>query len=124
MWSSLRDPWGRRKDLSAQGLHVPTGGELSAPAVHHIQLFAAVVVVTGVGVSSEDILKDLLGGLIPEVPFSHGRVTFVNLLLARSATKRQAILGGLLTPLADALRELDDLSTFRGTMVTVGMDRA
>jgi hypothetical protein len=44
MWSSLRDPWDRRKDLSAQGLHVPTGGELLAPAVHHVQLLAAVVV--------------------------------------------------------------------------------
>jgi hypothetical protein len=30
----------------------------------------AVVVITGVGISSEDVLEDLLGGLIPEVPFS------------------------------------------------------
>jgi hypothetical protein len=48
----------------------------------------AAVVITGVGVSSEDVPEDLLGGLIPEVPFSHGRVTFVDLLLARPATRR------------------------------------
>jgi hypothetical protein len=65
-----------------------------------------VVVVTGVGVSSEDVLEDLLGGLIPEVPFSRGYVTFVDLLLARPASRRRVILGGLLAPLADALREL------------------
>jgi hypothetical protein len=88
MWSSLRDPWGRRKDLSAQGLHVPTGSELLASAIHHVQLFAAVIFITGVRVSSEDVLKDLLGGLIPEVPFSRGRVAFVDLLLARSVTRQ------------------------------------
>jgi hypothetical protein len=60
MWSSLRDPWDRRKDLSALGLDVPTGGELLAPVVHHVQLLAAVVVVTRVGVSSENILEEPL----------------------------------------------------------------
>jgi hypothetical protein len=124
MWSSLRDPWGRRKDLSAQGLYFPTGCELPAFAVHHVQLLAAVVVITEVGVSSEDVLKDLLGGLIPEVSFSRGRITLVDLLLARSATRRCAILGGLLAPLGDALRELDDLSALRGAVAAVGMDRA
>jgi hypothetical protein len=124
MWGCLWDPWGRLKDLAAQGLHVPTGGELPASAIHHVQLLAAVVVITEVGVSSEDVLEDLLGGLIPEVPFSRGQVTFVDLLLARPATRRQAILGGLLVPLADALRELEDLSAFRGAVATVGMDKA
>jgi hypothetical protein len=66
----------------------------------------------------------LLGGLIPEVPFSHSCITFVDLLLARPAMRRRAILGGLLAPLADALRELEDLSTFRGIVATVGMDKA
>jgi hypothetical protein len=61
MWSSLRDPRDRRKDLSTQGLDVPVGGELPAPAVHHVQLLAVVVVVTGVGVSSENILEVPLG---------------------------------------------------------------
>jgi hypothetical protein len=88
MWSRLRDPWDSRKDLAAQGLHVPTGGELPASAIHHIHLLAVVVVITGVGVSSEDVLEDSLGGLILEVPFSRGRVTFVDLLLARLAIRR------------------------------------
>jgi hypothetical protein len=107
-----------------QGLHVPTGGELPSSAIHHVQLLAVVIVITRVGVSSEDVLEDLLGGLIPEVPFSRGRVTFVDSLLARPVTRRRAILGGLLAPLADALRELEDLSAFRGVVATVGMDRA
>jgi hypothetical protein len=119
MWGCLRDSWDRRKDLAAQGLHVRTGCELPAFAIHHVQLLAAVVVITGVGVSSEDILEDLLGGLIPEVPFSRGRATFVDLLLARPATRRRAILGGLLAPLADALRELEDFTVFRGVVATV-----
>jgi hypothetical protein len=66
----------------------------------------AVVVITEVGVSSEDVLEELLRGLIPEVSFSRGYITFVYLLLARPASRRRAILGGLLAPLADALREL------------------
>jgi hypothetical protein len=123
MWGCLRDPWGRRKDLSAQGLHVPTGGKLPASAIHYVQLLAAVVVITGVGVSSEDFLENLLGGLIPEVPLSRGHVAFIDLLLARPATRRRAILGGLLAPLADALRELQDLPAFRDAMATVGVDR-
>jgi hypothetical protein len=112
MWGCLRDPWGRQKDLAAQGLHVPTGGELPASTIHYVQLLAAVVVITGVGVSSEDILEDLLGGLILEVPFSRGQVTFVDLLLARPAPRRRAIPGGMLAPLTDALHELQDLSSF------------
>jgi hypothetical protein len=80
--------------------------------MHNVQLLAVVVVITGVGVSSEDVLEDLLGGLIPEVPFSRGYVTFVDLLLARPAPRRRAILRGLLTSLADALPELQDLSAF------------
>jgi hypothetical protein len=88
MWGCLRDPWGRRKDLSVQGLHVPTGGQLPASAVHNLQLLAAVVVITRVGVSSEDFLENLLRGLILKVPFSRGYVTFVDLLLARPAPRR------------------------------------
>jgi hypothetical protein len=100
------------------------GGELPASAIHHVQLLAAVVVITGVGVSGEDVLEDLLGGLISKVPFSHGQVAFVDLLHAEPATRRRAILRGLLAPLADAFRELQDLSAFRGAVATVGVDRA
>jgi hypothetical protein len=61
VWGCPRDPWGRRKDLAAQGLHVPTGGEFPASTVHHVQLLVAVVIITRVGVSSKDVLGDLLG---------------------------------------------------------------
>jgi hypothetical protein len=61
MWSSLWDPWSRRQDLAAQGLDVPAGGELPAPVVHDVQLLAVVVVVPGVGISGEDVLKVPLG---------------------------------------------------------------
>jgi hypothetical protein len=57
MWGSLWDPRDRRNDLSAQGLDVPAGGELPAPVVHEVQLLAAIIVVTGVRVPSEDILQ-------------------------------------------------------------------
>ena len=124
MWSSLRDPRDRRKDLSTQGLNVPMGGKLPASAIHYVQLLAAVIVLTRIRVSSEDFLENLLRGLIPEVPFSHGQVAFVDLLLSRPATRQRAILGGLLAPLADALHELQDLSAFRGAVATLGVDRA
>jgi hypothetical protein len=104
MWGCLQDHWGRRKNLAAQGLHVPARGELPASAIHDVQLLAAVIVITKVGVSSEDVLEDLPVCLIPKVPLSCGCVSFVDLLLARSVTSRRAILGGLLVPLADALR--------------------
>jgi hypothetical protein len=100
------------------------GGELLASAIHNVQLLAVIVVITGVGVYNEDVFENLLGGLIPEVPFSRGYVTFVDLLLARPTLRWRAIPGGLVAPLADALRELQDLPTFRGAMATVGVNRA
>jgi hypothetical protein len=124
VWGHLQDPWGCRQDLAVQGLHVPTGGELPAPAVHYVQLLVVVVVVTGVGASSEDVLEDLLGGLILEVLLSRDHVIVVDPLLARSATGWGAILGRLLAPLADALRELDDLTALRGAVATVGVHMA
>jgi hypothetical protein len=113
-----------RKDLPVEGLDVPVGGELPAPAVHHVQLLEVVIIITGVRVSSEDVLEDLLGGLIPEVPFSRGHITVVDPLLARPTTRWGAILGCLLASLADALRELDDLAALRGAVATVGVHRA
>jgi hypothetical protein len=65
VWGYLRDLWGHRQDLAAQGLHVPAGGELPASVVHHVQLLTSVSIITGVKVSSEDVLEDLFGGLIP-----------------------------------------------------------
>jgi hypothetical protein len=100
------------------------GGELPASAIHYVQLLAAVVVITRVGVSSDDVLENLIGGLILEAPFSRGQLAFVDLLLARPAARRRAIPRGLLVPLADALHELQDLPAFRGAVATVGVDRA
>ena len=100
------------------------GGELPASAVHNVQPLAAVIVTTRVEVSSDNVLKDLLGGLIPEVPFAHGQVTFVDLLLARPTTRWRAIPRGLLASLADALCELLDLPALRGAMASVRVDRA
>jgi hypothetical protein len=61
MWSIFRDPRDCRKDLSAQRLDVPAGGELLAPTVHDVQLLVTVVVFTEVEVPSEDILQVPLG---------------------------------------------------------------
>jgi hypothetical protein len=62
--------------------------------------------------------------LISEAPFSRGHITVVDPLLARPAVRWGAVFGRLLAPLADALRELDDLAAFGGAMVTVGVHRA
>jgi hypothetical protein len=62
--------------------------------------------------------------LIPEFSFSRGYFTVVDPLLTRPTTERGAILGRLLASLSDAFRELDDLATFRGAVVIVGMHGA
>jgi hypothetical protein len=62
--------------------------------------------------------------LIPEVPFSRDHLTVVGPLLARPAARWGAVLGRLLVPLADALRELDDLAALGGTVATVGVHMA
>jgi hypothetical protein len=59
--------------------------------------------------------------LIPEFSFSRSHLVIVDPLLSRLATGRGAILGRLLVPLTDALRELDDLVAFRGAVESVGM---
>ena len=76
--------------------------------VHHVQL-ALVVAKVGVGLG-EEVLQDLLGGLVPKLPLTHGSLAITGLLLAEPLMlQRQAILGGLLTPLVGTLRELLDL---------------
>jgi hypothetical protein len=62
--------------------------------------------------------------LIPEVPFSRSHLAVVDPFLARSAARWGAVLGRLLAPPADALRELDDLETLCGAMATIGVYRA
>jgi hypothetical protein len=45
----------------------------------------------------------------------------VDPFLVRPAARRGTVLGGLLVPLADALRKFDDLATLCGAMTTVGV---
>ena len=62
--------------------------------------------------------------MIPELSFPRGYLVVVDPLLARPTTGWGAILGGLLAPLADALRELDNLVALRGIVATVGVHRS
>ncbi len=66
----------------------------------------------------------VVGGLIPEVPFSRGHLAVVHLFFARSATRWGAIFGRLLALLTDALRKVNDLATFLSVVATVGVHRA
>jgi hypothetical protein len=114
----ILDPWGAHKGFWGKAGFSPVDREGRG------LLVARLVVITGVGVSGENVLQDPLGWLIPEVQISRGHLTDVDPFLARSATRRGAILGGLLAPFADALHEFDDLATLRGAMATVGVYRA
>jgi hypothetical protein len=58
---------------------------------------AQLVVIARVGVSGENILQDPLGWLIPEVRFSRSHLAVVDPFLARPASRRGVVLGGLLT---------------------------
>jgi hypothetical protein len=121
VWSSFGDPWDRRKNLPSQGLDTPAGDELPASAVHYIHLLAAIVVIAGVRVSSEDVLKVPFGRLVVEVSSIHNRGFFVGPLLARPVVRRRDVLGGLLAPLADTSREFDNFTAVGGTVATVGV---
>jgi hypothetical protein len=79
---------------------------------------------TGVGASGEDILQVPLGRLIPEVPLSHGHLAVVHLFFARSTVRWRAIFGRLLAPLTDAFCKVNDLTTLRGAVATIGVHRA
>jgi hypothetical protein len=57
--------------------------EVSSQLPPYITYSFLLGIITGVGVSSEDVLEDLLGGLISEVSFSRGHFTVVDPLLAR-----------------------------------------
>jgi hypothetical protein len=89
-------------------------GARDPPGVH-------LVVFTGVEASGENILQVPFGRLIPEVPLSRGYLAVVDLFFARSATRWGAVLGRLLPSLADTFREVNDLATLRGAVVTVGV---
>jgi hypothetical protein len=87
-------------------------------------LWARLVVFTRIGASNKDILQVPLGRLIPEVPLSRGHLTVVHLFLAGAATRRGAVFGRLLAPLADAFCEGNDLAALRDAVATVRVHRA
>jgi hypothetical protein len=122
--AALGTPRDHRKNLPSQGLDVPMGGELPTSATHYVQLLAAVVVVARVKVSGEDILEVPLGRLVLEVLSRCRRGFFVGPLLAGPATRWRVVLGGLLAPLANALREFDNLAAVGGAVAAVGVHRA
>jgi hypothetical protein len=53
-----------------------------------------------------------------------GYLVVVDLFLARATTRWGAVLGRLLTPLADAFHEINDPTALRGAVATVGVYRA
>jgi hypothetical protein len=119
MGRCLRDPQLHREDLQAKGLDVPPGDELPAPTVHYVQLFAALVL-TGVGVIvAVNALRFSSGGLVPQLLLPDSSLAVRGFLLARPLARRwgRAILGGLLTPPTDSLRELLDLAAISGAVM-------
>jgi hypothetical protein len=112
------DPWGIQKGFRRKASFSSVDRGTRGP------FGVRLVVSTGVGASSEDILQVPLGWLIPEVPFSRGHLAVVHLFFARSATGWGAVFGRLLTPLTDAFREVNDLATLRGAVATIGVYRA
>jgi hypothetical protein len=63
-------------------------------------------------------------GDLSEVSLSRGYLAVVDLFLARAMTRWGAVLGRLLTPLADAFRGINDLAALRGAAATIGVYRA
>jgi hypothetical protein len=87
-------------------------------------LWVRLIVFTGVGASGEDILQVPLGRLVPEVPLSRGYLAVVLLLFAGPTARRGAVFGRMLTPLADAFCEVNDLATLRCTVATIRVHKA
>jgi hypothetical protein len=112
------DPWGVQRGFQGKAGFGLVEQRVRGPPG------ARLVVIIEVGVSGENILQDPLGWLITEVRFSCGHLAAVDPFLARPTATRGAIPRCLLAPLADALRELDDLATLCGAVATVGVYRA
>jgi hypothetical protein len=72
----------------------------------------------------EETLEVFIGGLIPQLPLRHGRVGIGGFLLARLPRRGGAFPGGLVVPLAKALRELLDLAALGGAVASPRMNRA
>jgi hypothetical protein len=113
-----------RENLSAKGFDIPPGDELRTTAVHDVQLFAALVS-TGLGVGLvEETLKVFVWGLITQLPLRRGCISVGGLLLAGPPRRGGAFPGGLVAPLAKALRELLDLAALGGAVASPMMNKA
>jgi hypothetical protein len=89
-----------------------------------VQLFVALITPgLGVGLGIE-ALKVLLRGLVPQLLLRRGSIGVGDLLLAGPLQRGGVIPRGLLAPLADTLRELQDLATFGGAVTGSRMNRA
>jgi hypothetical protein len=107
-----------------KSLDVSPGDELQAAAVHDVQLLATLVT-PGLGVRlMVEALKALLWGLVPQPLLRRRSVDIGDLLLAGPPRRGGVILGGLLAPIADALREFQDLTTFGGAVMGSKMNKA
>jgi hypothetical protein len=62
-------------------------------------------------------------GLVPQLPLRHGSIGVRGLLLAGTLRRGGVILGGLVAPLAEALREFLDLAAFGGAVAGPSMNR-
>jgi hypothetical protein len=123
MGRCLRHPWLHREDLPAKGLDVPPGDKLRTAAVHNVQLLTALIS-AGLGIGLlEKSLEVFIGGLIPQLPLSRSYVGIGGFLLAGPPRRGGAFLGGLVPPLAEALRELLDLAALSGAVASPRMDR-
>jgi hypothetical protein len=119
----FRCPRLHRENFPAKGLDVSLGDELRATVVHDVQLLAALVTPRlGVRLVVET-LKVLLWCLVPQFRCRRGSVGVGDLLLARPPRWGGVILGGLLASLADALRELQDLTPFEDAVAGPRMDK-
>jgi hypothetical protein len=112
-----------RENFSAKGFDVPPGDELRAAAVHDVQLLV-VLVPPGFRVGLvEETLKVLLWGLIPQLHLRRGSIDIRDFHLVGQPRREGVVLGGLVTPLAEPLREFLDLASFSGPVAGPRMNR-
>jgi hypothetical protein len=71
----------------------------------------------------EETLEVFVWGLIPQLPLRRGCIGIGGLLLAGPPRRGGAFPGGLVTPLAKALRELLDLAALGGAVASPRMNR-
>jgi hypothetical protein len=71
----------------------------------------------------EETLNILVWGLVPQLPLRPSCIGIGDLLLAEPPRWGGAILGGLVAPLVEALREFLDLAALGGAVASLRMNR-